>query len=95
VNVHYPALSLQDGKRLIGDLEEAIERLEIDNGGTVRPSGDDVAPEEKPPPSQEFNFRAAFEGAARGCRGRFQHRSRPFSREAAGSPADHIFQSPP
>ena len=35
VNVHYPALSLQDGKRLLADLEAAIERLEADEGGAV------------------------------------------------------------
>jgi len=71
VNVYYPAVSLQDGKHLMNDLEAAIERLEIDSGGTVKPSppvddkstsifGTPLRPAK--PAKQEFNFRAAFEG---------------------------------
>jgi hypothetical protein len=73
VNVHYPAVSLQDGKRLLGDLEVAIERLESDSGGAViRPSTTPAAHNvdailasartDRPQVSQEFNFRAAYEG---------------------------------
>jgi hypothetical protein len=35
VNVHYPTLSLQEGKRLLDELEAAIERLEADAEGTL------------------------------------------------------------
>jgi hypothetical protein len=75
VNVHYPALSLQDGKRLLADLEAAIERLEAETGGTVRrptvAQGEDKAapasaanqngraPGPAPP---EFDFRPTFGG---------------------------------
>ena len=47
VNVHYPALSLHDGKRLLADLEVAIERLEADETGAVSrpvPEGDKLGP---------------------------------------------------
>ena len=73
VNVYYPAVSLRDGKRLLGDLEAAIERLEKDSGGTVRrPSASSSAGNpasvfapaqtDRPANYQEFNFRAAYEG---------------------------------
>lgn len=75
VNVHYPALSLQDGKRLLGDLEAAIERLEAEAGGTVnRPAatpgedktGSTFAPSrnERTPGAifREFDFRPTFGG---------------------------------
>jgi hypothetical protein len=35
VNVHYPALSLQDGKHLLDELEAAIACVEADHGGTA------------------------------------------------------------
>lgn len=74
VNVHYPALSLQDGKRLLGDLEAAIERLEADAAGTAnRPaaSSEEKARQIFAPsrnaamaeaPSAEFDFLAARAG---------------------------------
>jgi len=74
VNVHYPALSLRDGKRLISDLEQAIERLEADKAGPgVRPAAPGVdaaasiisqSASDRPAvaASQEFNFPAAYEG---------------------------------
>ncbi len=75
VNVHYPAVSVQDGKRLIGDLDLAIERLEGDLTAPVaRPSVAEVdeaaasilvpSSNEKPAAAavQEFNFVAAYEG---------------------------------
>src|SRR5712691_150012 len=75
VNVHYPALSLQEGKRLLGDLEAAIERLETEAGSPFsRPAttpGEDkigsmFAPGQDNRTSatirQEFDFRSTFEG---------------------------------
>src|SRR5580658_9524724 len=45
VNVYYPAVSLQDGKRLMSELEAAIMRLEKDAGGTVKPPSAGAAPD--------------------------------------------------
>ena len=92
VNVHYPALSLQDGKRLLADLEAAIERLEAEAGGTVRrpaatQSEDKAGPastmsrnDRAPGPAlPEFDFRSTFGG-----------KSDPGDR-----PADGIASAPP
>ena len=75
VNVHYPALSLHEGKRLLGDLEAAIERLETEAGGAVNrpataPGEDKTGASFVPsrsgrtpaPVFQEFDFRTAFVG---------------------------------
>jgi hypothetical protein len=88
VNVHYPAVSLQDGKRLITDLEAAIERLETDAGGAVTrppaPLAADkaesffVPPGQVKPAFQEFDFRTAFEGGSD---------NRPADRKAGETPS--------
>ena len=70
VNVHYPAISLQDGKRLLAELEAAIERLETGHGGTIaRPAQVKIdaasmfAPDENAPEAafHQFDFRAAIQ----------------------------------
>jgi hypothetical protein len=69
VNVYYPAVSVQDGKRLLTDLEAAIERLETAAGGTIeRPAAASTADkaaylfEPLQQVFKEFDFRAAYEG---------------------------------
>jgi hypothetical protein len=71
----YPAASLQEGKQLLRDLDDAISRLEAEAEATsVRAESEPVQDDtqaffrtsarqsdEAPPPS-EFDFRAAFEG---------------------------------
>jgi hypothetical protein len=70
VNVHYPAISLQDGKRLLAELEAAIDRVETDHGGTIaRPAPVKIdaasmfAPDENAPEVEfyQFDFRAAIQ----------------------------------
>ena len=70
VNMHYPAISLQDGKRLLAELEAAIERLETEHGGTIaRPPAAKIdaasmfAPDESAPEAAfyQFDFRAAIQ----------------------------------
>src|ERR1700678_3939641 len=75
VNVNYPAVSVQDGKRQIGELEAAIARLEADTGGAARhpsPAEDQAASIFAPRPnaptpgaaSQEFEFRTTYDGTS-------------------------------
>src|ERR1700730_8244458 len=72
LNVNFPPINLEDSKRLLSELEMAIERLETDAGGTVRrPSSakDETASNftssKSDEPAEaafhEFDFRAAFD----------------------------------
>jgi hypothetical protein len=81
VYVYYPPISHQAGKRLIGDLEAAIERLETDAGGHVRrPSADPAW--NKTAPVSAPNDGAHQEGFDRGA-------------PAAGDPEHDAIRSQP
>jgi hypothetical protein len=72
LNLNFPAINLEDSKRLLSELEMAIERLETEAGGTVRrpsPAKDETASNftssknDEPAKAafREFDFRAAFD----------------------------------